>query len=136
VEALAALHVEAHGGDVERSLAAVPAGKSTHEGLAVLGDPDLGATLGHVASGHGPTEDGDDGADRTASYAVGTATSDGYEGMKGRASRVAAPDRYRLHEAAVRVVRLYEAWGRPDEAAEWKAKLGMPDLPAEIFARP
>jgi hypothetical protein len=29
VEALAALHVEAHGGDVEQSLAAVPAGRST-----------------------------------------------------------------------------------------------------------
>src|SRR5271165_1001421 len=46
IEALAALHVEAHGGDVERSLAAVPAGKSTRESLANLGDPDIGSTLG------------------------------------------------------------------------------------------
>jgi serine/threonine-protein kinase len=74
VEALAALHVEAHGGDVEKSLAAVPAGKSTRESLAELGDPDIGATLGHVASGHGSTEVD---ADRTASYAVGTTTSEG-----------------------------------------------------------
>src|SRR5262249_45568703 len=53
----------------------IPAGRSTRESLAKLGDPDIGATLGHVGSGHGSTEDGD--ADRTASYAIGTATSDG-----------------------------------------------------------
>jgi serine/threonine-protein kinase len=75
VEAMAALHVEAHGGDVEKSLAAVPAGKSTLESLADVGDPEIERTLSHVGSGRGPTEDGD--ADRTASYAVGTATSDG-----------------------------------------------------------
>ena len=75
IEALAALHVQAHGGDMEKSLAAIPAGKSTREGLEKLGDADIGATLGHVASSHGSTHDGD--ADRTASYAVGTATSDG-----------------------------------------------------------
>src|SRR5439155_2756287 len=57
------------------SLAAIPAGRSTRESLADLGDPDVGATLGHVGSGHGSTEEGE--ADRTASYAVGTATSDG-----------------------------------------------------------
>jgi hypothetical protein len=36
------------------------------------------------------------------------------------------------------VVRLYEGWGRPDQAAAWKAKMGMPDLPdpADVFARP
>ena len=50
-------------------------GKSTRESLARLGDPEIEATLGHVGSGHGSTDDGD--ADRTASYAVGTATSDG-----------------------------------------------------------
>jgi serine/threonine-protein kinase len=75
VEALAALHIEAHGGDVERSLAAVAPGKSTRESLAALGDPDIQATLGHVRVVVGSTEDDD--ADRTASYAVGTATSDG-----------------------------------------------------------
>ena len=75
VEALVDVHLEAHGGDVEQSLAAVSAGKSTRESLANLGDPDVDATLGHVASVHGSTEDGD--GDRTTSYAVGTATSDG-----------------------------------------------------------
>ncbi len=75
LEGLAAVHLEAHGGDVEKSLAAVPAGKSTRESLARIGDPDIGATLGHVASARISTDDGD--GDRTASYAVGSATSDG-----------------------------------------------------------
>ena len=75
VEALVAHHLKRHGGDVEKSLAAVPAGKSTRESLARIGDPDIDATLGHVASAHVSTDDGD--VDRTASYAVGTATSDG-----------------------------------------------------------
>jgi serine/threonine-protein kinase len=75
IEALADLHVEAHGGDVQRSLAAVPAGKSTLESLAAVRDPEIERTLRHVASGQGPSGDGD--ADRTASYAVGTATSEG-----------------------------------------------------------
>jgi tRNA A-37 threonylcarbamoyl transferase component Bud32 len=74
VEAMADLHVVKHG-DVERSLAAIPAGRSTRESLAHLGDPDIGATLGHVGSGHGSTEEGD--ADRTATYSVGRATPDG-----------------------------------------------------------
>jgi tetratricopeptide (TPR) repeat protein/tRNA A-37 threonylcarbamoyl transferase component Bud32 len=75
LEAMAALHVSAHDGDVEKSLAALSAGKSTRESLANLEDPDIGATLGHVASCRGWTEEGD--ADRTASYAVGTVTSEG-----------------------------------------------------------
>jgi serine/threonine-protein kinase len=77
VEALAALHVEAHGGDLEQSLAAIPAGKSTHESLARLGDPDVEATLGHLGSGHGSTEDSAADFDRTATYSVGMATADG-----------------------------------------------------------
>jgi eukaryotic-like serine/threonine-protein kinase len=60
----------------------------------------------------------------------------GYKGMKERESRVTVPDQFRLREAAARVVRLYEAWGKPEKATEWKAKLGMPDLPAEAFAQP
>jgi serine/threonine-protein kinase len=74
VEALAALHVEANGGDVEKSLAAIPAGRSTRESLARLADHEVAASLGHVATAL--SEAGDDG-DRTASYSIGTATSDG-----------------------------------------------------------
>jgi len=77
VEALAALHVEAHGGDVERSLAAVPAGKPTRDGLASLGDPDIEALFGHVGSAHPQRSADEDGPDRTASMSVGSAASDG-----------------------------------------------------------
>ena len=45
-------------------------------------------------------------------------------------------DRSRLREAAERIARLYEAWDRPDQAAAWKARLGLRDLPADVFARP
>ena len=71
VEAMVGLHLKKHGGDAEKSLAVIPAGRSTRESLAALGDPDIEHPLTQLASG----SDGD--ADRTASYAVGTATSDG-----------------------------------------------------------
>ena len=77
LEGLAAAHLARHGDDLEQSLAAVPAGRSTRESLAHLGDPDIDETLGHVGSGPGSTENGHEDADRTASYAVGIATSDG-----------------------------------------------------------
>ena len=64
VEAMVALHLKRHGGDAEKSLAALPAGRSTRESLAPLGDPDIEATLGHVGSR--PRLDADDDPDRTA----------------------------------------------------------------------
>jgi serine/threonine-protein kinase len=75
VEAMADLHVAKHG-DLERSLAAIPAGRSTHESLARLSDPDIEGTLTHVRS-RSTQRDGEADADRTAAYSVGTATSDG-----------------------------------------------------------
>jgi tetratricopeptide (TPR) repeat protein len=60
----------------------------------------------------------------------------GYEGMKEREAKILAIGKPRLAEAAVRVVRLYEAWGKTDQATAWKARLGMSDLPADVFARP
>jgi hypothetical protein len=79
VEALVALHIKKHGGDAAMSLAAVPAGRPTRESLARIGDPDVEATLGRVGTAHPLTRDGeaDPDADRTASYSVGSATSDG-----------------------------------------------------------
>src|SRR5436305_7962965 len=77
VEVLANLHLETHGGDVEKSLAAVPAGKSIRDGLPDLGDPDIDATLGQVGVAPPPTHPDDDDPDRTASLAVGPPTSDG-----------------------------------------------------------
>ncbi len=76
VEALVARHLKKHGGSTAKSLAALPAGRSTRESLAQLDDPDIEGTLARVGSGSAASQaDGD--ADRTASYAVGTATSDG-----------------------------------------------------------
>src|SRR5262245_37041916 len=51
VEALVARHLKKHGNDVEKSLAAIPAGRSTRESLARLADPELEGSLVHVGSG-------------------------------------------------------------------------------------
>jgi tetratricopeptide (TPR) repeat protein len=47
----------------------------------------------------------------------------GYEGMKQREATIPPGRKVRLPEAAERLVRLYEATGRPDEARAWRAKL-------------
>jgi serine/threonine-protein kinase len=60
----------------------------------------------------------------------------GYEGLKAREARIPGPSRPRLDEAAERVILLYEAWGKPEQAAAWRANLGRPDLPSDVFARP
>jgi hypothetical protein len=49
VEVMAELHVARHG-DVEQSLAALPAGHSTRESLAQIADPDLEGSLAWVGS--------------------------------------------------------------------------------------
>jgi len=73
IEALAAKHLKLNGGDAQRSLAAVPTGRATLDGLARLADPAIDASLAGL--GFGSTEPGD--VDQTASYSVGAATSDG-----------------------------------------------------------
>jgi serine/threonine-protein kinase len=75
VEALAAQSVKRHDGDLLKSLAEIPAGKSTREGLARIGDPAIEASLGRVGSDPGSTMEVNIG--RTTTYAVGTATSEG-----------------------------------------------------------
>jgi serine/threonine protein kinase/tetratricopeptide (TPR) repeat protein len=47
----------------------------------------------------------------------------GYEGMKRREAKIPALLKGRLTEAAARLVQLYEAWGKPEKAAEWQAEL-------------
>jgi eukaryotic-like serine/threonine-protein kinase len=74
VEAMVSLHLKKHGGDVEQSLAAMPAGLSTRDSLLRLGNADIEASL--VRARPARNEPVDE-ADRTASYGVGTATSDG-----------------------------------------------------------
>ena len=60
----------------------------------------------------------------------------GYEGLKARVSGIPPRSRSRLAEAGGRIVALYEAWGKPEKAAEWRAKTD-PDagFPADPFAR-
>src|SRR5262245_56384690 len=78
VEAIAALHLEAHGGDVEKILAAVPASRSARASLAGLGEPDIEATLARVAPGaNGQATEADDDPDRTGGFAVGESTVEG-----------------------------------------------------------
>ena len=74
LEGLAAAHIARHDGDVEKSLAAIPAGRSTRESLAPLADADVAASLGHLER---VSSDAGDDFDPTASYSIGTASSDG-----------------------------------------------------------
>ncbi len=74
VEGMGELLLQAHDGDVTKSLTAFPADRSTHAGLTELADPDIAETLGHVASGYDATQADADG---TASYSIGPATTDG-----------------------------------------------------------
>ena len=44
----------------------------------------------------------------------------GYEGMKSREAKIPPPGKPRFTDAAERVVRLYEEWGKKQKAAEWR----------------
>jgi eukaryotic-like serine/threonine-protein kinase len=74
VEALVAHHLKKHGGNPEKSLAAINTGLSTREHLARIGDADVEASLAQLGTACIP--DGED-PDRTGTYSVGTVTSDG-----------------------------------------------------------
>jgi serine/threonine-protein kinase len=74
VEGLVVEHLRRHGSNPERSLEAIGVGRSTRECLARISNGELDASLAHVSSVE-PEPDAD--PDRTASYSVGTATSDG-----------------------------------------------------------
>ncbi|HKI21771.1 MAG TPA: serine/threonine-protein kinase, partial [Isosphaeraceae bacterium] len=50
----------------------------------------------------------------------------GYKGLKAREAKVPASSKIRLSETGERIVQLYEAWGKPEEAVEWRAKLKPP----------
>src|SRR5262245_37580208 len=59
VEALAAQHLKKHGGDAEKSLAAVGIGASARRSLAAIDDPQINSTLLGLVFG----PDGDDAAE-------------------------------------------------------------------------
>ncbi len=77
LEAIVALHVKKHG-DVEKTLAAVPANRSTRASLAALGEPEFEATLARVTrSTNGYVTEADNDPDRTSTLSVRAATSEG-----------------------------------------------------------
>jgi WD40 repeat protein/tetratricopeptide (TPR) repeat protein len=48
---------------------------------------------------------------------------EGYEGMKQRAAKIPIQGKPRLAEALERLVELYDAWGKPDQATRWRREL-------------
>jgi len=50
---------------------------------------------------------------------------EGYTGMLARKDLIASPDRYHLNLAHEWLVRLYQAWGKPDKAAGWKKRSAL-----------
>ena len=68
----------------------------------------------------------------------------GQSGLEAQADAIPPGDRESLQvDAIARLARLYGAWGKPSEAARWRAKLPaeaatatLPNLPADVFARP
>jgi tetratricopeptide (TPR) repeat protein len=47
----------------------------------------------------------------------------GYEGIKVRESKIPPQGKINIPEAAARIVSLYEAWEKPEKAAEWREKI-------------
>jgi hypothetical protein len=67
----------------------------------------------------------------------------GYAGLKQRESAIPADLRRCFHDAAERIVSLYQAWERPDEVSRWREKHAHdlrehPDAgwPEEPFLKP
>jgi len=47
----------------------------------------------------------------------------GYEGLRASEGAIPIADRKLLAEALERIVQLYQAWGKPEQAAQWQTKL-------------
>jgi serine/threonine protein kinase/tetratricopeptide (TPR) repeat protein len=47
----------------------------------------------------------------------------GYEGLRARQARISTSARFHLIQALERLVLLYDAWSKPDKAANWRKKL-------------
>jgi hypothetical protein len=67
VDAIAGVHVQALGGDIEKSLAVLAVDRSTRESLARAGGPDVEATLEIVRLAQSSTQ-GNEDPDRSDSY--------------------------------------------------------------------
>jgi tetratricopeptide (TPR) repeat protein len=60
----------------------------------------------------------------------------GYEGVKAREATIPVQLKRILSFAEKRVVQLYKEWGKTEQEKAWASKLGLADLPPEVFARP
>jgi eukaryotic-like serine/threonine-protein kinase len=61
----------------------------------------------------------------------------GYEGLKQRAAQIPPQSKQVcLTRALERLVRLYDAWDRPEEAARWRKELEARTKAAEKAAKP
>jgi tetratricopeptide (TPR) repeat protein/predicted Ser/Thr protein kinase len=47
----------------------------------------------------------------------------GYDGLNARKTTIPAPDRSVVEQAGKGIARLYQSWGRPEQAAAWRAHL-------------
>jgi tetratricopeptide (TPR) repeat protein len=52
----------------------------------------------------------------------------GYEGLETRGKTISQSREHKRTEALTRILRLYDAWGKPEKAAAWRAKLPPPRL--------
>jgi tetratricopeptide (TPR) repeat protein len=50
----------------------------------------------------------------------------GFQGLSNREAAIPAPNRVVLEHARERIVQLYEAWGKPEQAADWRNRLRRP----------
>ena len=55
---------------------------------------------------------------------------EGYQGMAVRKDRIGVPDWYHLDRAREWIIQLYQAWGKPEKAAEWREKLKASNVSA------
>jgi serine/threonine protein kinase/Tfp pilus assembly protein PilF len=76
IEVMVELHLKKHGGSSDKSLAAIPAGRSTRESLARLGDADIAGTLARLGSGS-TQHDADTDRGRTVTHSSDTSTEGG-----------------------------------------------------------
>ena len=53
----------------------------------------------------------------------------GYEGMKARAANIPPEAQVGLTEVLEQLVQLYDAWGKPEQAAAWRQKLEQAKTP-------
>jgi hypothetical protein len=53
----------------------------------------------------------------------------GYKGMHQREDKIPVVDKVRLAEALERLVQLYDAWSKPEQAKEWRQTLEQAKTP-------